>query len=334
MSDARRDVTVIVPTRNRARTLADLLDSFDRQTLSPDRFEVIIADNGSTDGTDEMVRNHATRAAFRLVYLPMGKNSGPVLARNTAAQQSESPFLAFTDSDCRVAPNWLETGLASFDRTPVPTFVSGPVFNKPEQRIRALSLVQPATDGEDPTFRACNIFYRRSIFLEVGGFDMDAYIGDSHFMHFEYADIDLAWRLKHALHPTHYEPALVVYHEVWTPPPWSWLMKHTQQGPLPLFLKRHPEAASRFLWFACFVSPASALWWVSVIGAVLAIFNSLLWLLAAAALPVYYLASPIGPMLFRSPIRAGAMIGIQLAGQSVACLAVLIGSIKARRLVL
>jgi glycosyltransferase involved in cell wall biosynthesis len=97
-------VSVIVPVWNVAGHVADCLRSIAAQTLA--EFEVIVVDDGSTDGSGEVARAAvAGDARFSFVTQP---NAGLSAARNTGLARAAAPLIAFVDSDDRVAPAYLE----------------------------------------------------------------------------------------------------------------------------------------------------------------------------------------------------------------------------------
>ncbi|MEO7144352.1 MAG: glycosyltransferase [Bryobacteraceae bacterium] len=325
-------VSVVVPTFNRAVLLGELVESLGAQTLASSRYEVIVVDNCSTDPTAEIMRRMQSELTCRLVYHRMPENRGPVLSRNTAARMALGEILAFTDSDCRVSSNWLEHGLRALDEHPGAAFVTGPIRDKPEQPAGFFTLRYDAQPGEDRTYRACNIFYRKQVFWEAGGFDETAYYGQTSFMHYECADIDLAWRVKEKGCANFYAQDVVVYHEVWKVTPWNWLNKQTQLMPLPLFLKRHPHLARSFLWHGPLFAPQNALFYVLVAGFLLAPVK--LWFLGLTLPYLAWLISRVTFELWRRPVRLLAALTFWGFAQAVMCGSLLWGSIRARRIVL
>jgi glycosyltransferase involved in cell wall biosynthesis len=94
-------VTVIVPTYNRAHYLCGSLDSIFRQTWRD--FEVIVVDDGSTDDTAEVIRGYPH--PVRYIYQ---KNQGDAGARNRGLAETRTPLVAFLDSDDLWLPEKLE----------------------------------------------------------------------------------------------------------------------------------------------------------------------------------------------------------------------------------
>jgi len=93
-------VSVIIPTFNRATFLSKALDSVFAQSYQD--IEVIVVDDGSQDGTPEIVERYAAEHGGRLISLYQ-ENRGPAAARNRGIRQARSDLLAFLDSDDRFA---------------------------------------------------------------------------------------------------------------------------------------------------------------------------------------------------------------------------------------
>jgi glycosyltransferase involved in cell wall biosynthesis len=105
MQDGDAIVSVIVPTRNRARSLRELLVSFDQLVPPPVPYEIVIADNGSTDETPRILAQWRTAGPRRLVVrVP---EPGKSRAVNAAIAASRGQLLAFVDDDVVAEPMWL-----------------------------------------------------------------------------------------------------------------------------------------------------------------------------------------------------------------------------------
>ena len=104
-------ISVIVPHFNDLAGLDRCLDALSRQTLSRDRFEVIVADNRSTAGAETVEAVIADRARFVDAPVP---GAGP--ARNSGAAQANGDIFAFTDCDCVPDPGWLAAGTEALEK--------------------------------------------------------------------------------------------------------------------------------------------------------------------------------------------------------------------------
>lgn len=105
------DISVIIPHYNDLERLDRCLAALSVQTLSPERFEIIVSDNASPAGEAAVAQVIAGRA--RLV-IATEKGAGP--ARNMGVKAARGAILAFTDADCLPDPGWLEAGIALLDR--------------------------------------------------------------------------------------------------------------------------------------------------------------------------------------------------------------------------
>ncbi|MCF8039382.1 MAG: glycosyltransferase [Desulfohalobiaceae bacterium] len=108
------DTSVIILTYNGEAYIRDCLRSVLDQDLSPQAFEVIVADNGSTDRTRELVRNRFPRV--RLV--PLEKNHGFARGNNLALQKARGRYAAFLNQDTVVGRSWLSALLLSLQQHP------------------------------------------------------------------------------------------------------------------------------------------------------------------------------------------------------------------------
>lgn len=97
-------VSVMIPTYNRKESLLCTLDSLSQQTLPARHFEVVVVDDGGSDGTDQAVQQ--TAFPFKLVYLQQ-TNQGSAAARNYGAQMSRGDVLVFIDDDITLCPEFL-----------------------------------------------------------------------------------------------------------------------------------------------------------------------------------------------------------------------------------
>jgi glucosyl-dolichyl phosphate glucuronosyltransferase len=107
-------ISVIIATFNRAALLVETLDALVRQEPPPGGFEVVVADNGPTDGTPDVARDAAAR--LPVVYLRV-ETPGKSFAVNAAIQRARGDLLVFTDDDVLVSPGWLAAWVRAFDET-------------------------------------------------------------------------------------------------------------------------------------------------------------------------------------------------------------------------
>ncbi len=107
MSKHYHKYSIIVPSYNRQEEIAEMLESFRELRFPAERMELIIADDGSTDRTREVVEAYRQKLPFP-VHFYHQQNQGPGAARNMGMERASGDFFIFIDSDCTVAPDWLE----------------------------------------------------------------------------------------------------------------------------------------------------------------------------------------------------------------------------------
>ncbi|MES1211451.1 MAG: glycosyltransferase family 2 protein, partial [Acidobacteriota bacterium] len=113
-----RKLSVIIACLNAASTLRDQLDGLAGQTWSGDwerDWEVIVADNGSTDGSQALVESYRGRIPG-LRVVDASDRKGQAHARNVGSVHATGDALLFVDADDQVAPGWLEALAAALSR--------------------------------------------------------------------------------------------------------------------------------------------------------------------------------------------------------------------------
>ena len=128
-------ISVLIPTYQRASLLREALSSLTVQSLPCNEFEVIVADDGSTDGTCEVVSSFDTRLCIHYAYQ---ENSGIASAKNRAVELASAPILLFMDDDDLADANLLEEHLQSHREQPEEniailglTFLGGEAVSSP-----------------------------------------------------------------------------------------------------------------------------------------------------------------------------------------------------------
>ncbi|MBN8820607.1 MULTISPECIES: glycosyltransferase [unclassified Spirosoma] len=174
-------ISVIVPVRNEADSIFQLLTDLNQQSYR--QFEVIIADDASTDNTAAIVQSYTKTATYplRLLLLKDERTASP---KKRAIAQSislaEGKLIVTTDGDCRVAKNWL-AAIADFYGKTGARLISGPVTFTSErsvfdavQTVEFASLIGTGACTmaiKFPTMcNGANLCYEKDAFTEVGGF--------------------------------------------------------------------------------------------------------------------------------------------------------------------
>ena len=110
------EISVIVPTHNRAELLTRHLRRLTEQSLEPHRFEVIVSADGCTDGTGEAVRG--LRVPYGLSLVEKKPGTGAAGARNRGAAMAKAEILLFLDDDMEPKPGLLEAHLEAHRALP------------------------------------------------------------------------------------------------------------------------------------------------------------------------------------------------------------------------
>lgn len=226
-------VSVVVSTYNRAGRLDRLLEGLHRQTLEPDRFEVVIVDNGSSDGTAAVLEAALAANELALTVIEHERNLSPALARERGWRAARAGLVAFTDDDCVPHAGWLEAGLASAESRPG-AILQGRTEPDPAEAERVGPFSRSLTvRGPDPGFQTCNIFYPRELLERIDGFDHEAFpqLGGE--------DTDLAWRAIEAGATTGFVTEALVHHAVADLGPVGRLRSAVRWAPAMLAYRRH-----------------------------------------------------------------------------------------------
>jgi len=138
-------VSVVIPTYNRAAMVCEAIDSVLVQTY-PD-FEVIVVDDGSTDGTEQVLRERYGDDRVRYFYQ---ENQGRAVARNRGVRMSKGEYLLFLDSDDWLLPHALEVQVGFLDRRPEVDVVYGDGYycDAEGRRLQRISEERPAIPEE------------------------------------------------------------------------------------------------------------------------------------------------------------------------------------------
>ncbi len=218
MSENLPTVSVLVLNLNGREYLDSCLASLEAQVYPRDRFEIVVVDNGSTDGSIEFVR--ATYPRVRV--LGFDSNLGFCAPYNAAIRNCQSEFVALLNNDTRVAPDWLAELVSAAERHRAAA-VASKILSWTGETIDFAGGVtsfighswqahfgEPATRSyeERALLSPCagSALFARAAFLDAGGFDEDF------FAYFE--DVDLGWRLNLFGQRIVFAPKAVTYHRV------------------------------------------------------------------------------------------------------------------------
>jgi len=185
------EASVVVPTHNRADQVSLCVDCLLAQDLDPSRYEVIVVDDGSTDGAAARLDPGRRRGPLSLVCLPERRGAGP--ARNVALSSARGAVVVFIDSDAFAPPWFVRAHLDAHRRHPW-SIVDGPAITVPAFApgafrsfwVRALA----ALDVAGKEFITVNTSCPRAALEQAGGFDEE--FGLRH----AWEDVELGHRLR------------------------------------------------------------------------------------------------------------------------------------------
>ncbi|MEM6523398.1 MAG: glycosyltransferase [Bacteroidota bacterium] len=176
-------ISVIVPTYNRLSLLRKQVEALLNQTLSLEKYEVLIVNDGSSDGTEEYLNKVQNNNINLRVF--HNQNGGPARARNTALNVAKGAIIAFTDDDCEVHEDWLATIFNEFKEGLVG--LQGLTYT---DRAGVTPLThQIDNESGHNSIPTCNAAYLKELLLEIGGFDET-------FPHPHNEDADIGWQMQ------------------------------------------------------------------------------------------------------------------------------------------
>ncbi len=198
------EVSVVVATYNRGERISYCLEALLSQQTNR-TYEIIVVDDGSTDGGGEVVRQYD---AVRYVHQ---HNAGPAAARNRGVGEAKGEIILFIDDDCVARPDWLEKMLAPF-QDPSVMGVKGTYVTEQKEFIARFVQVEyeekydklarspeiNLVDTHSGGFRAC-------VFRDAGGFD-------ENFRTASVEDRDFSFRLAQAGYKLVFAPLAKVSH--------------------------------------------------------------------------------------------------------------------------
>jgi len=226
-----KSVTVVIPTHRRPEYLRRALVSVAAQSFPRERFEVIVVASPDDPGMNVVEEFAASGLDVRGVTVPNDQTNGrnPSAKRNHGGQLASGEWIAFLDDDCEAGANWL-TAASEFFPTAVAIEGAKIIPLPPEPTLTFKGLKRFEIPGG---YQSCNMFYRRDVFLEVGGFDLR--------FPFYLEDSDLAWTVLDRGDTIPHAARAIVKHPVTPPAPWRMLDGAKRAILLPLLRRKHPE---------------------------------------------------------------------------------------------
>ena len=232
----RCDYSVIVPAYQAADVVGNCVRALARQTVARACYEIIVVDDGSSDGTGDAAR---AAGADRVVRVPHG---GPAAARNAGVEAAQGEVVIFTDADCEPVADWIAkmtepfadpdiAGVKGVYRTRQKAWIAR--FTQLEYETKYARMAHRERIDFVDTYSAA---YRRAIFLTNGGFDVI-------FKTASVEDQEFSFRLARKGYRLVFVPDAVVYHRHNATVDHYWRRKFGIGYWKALLLRWHPERA-------------------------------------------------------------------------------------------
>lgn len=165
-------ISIIIPTFNRKDQLKKCLDSIFCQKIGPGLFEILVIDDGSVDGTAELLSKMTAEYPQLRHYSQMHK--GPAAARNLGVKKAAAEIIGFVDDDCILKENWIDLMIKTHKENPEIAAVGGltraPFESTPNMVSQFLSTGAIKTTYRNKEevifFPTCNVSFKKSIFDE------------------------------------------------------------------------------------------------------------------------------------------------------------------------
>ena len=190
-------VSVIIPVRNEAGNILNLLQDLEAQQYTKQLFEVVVVDDHSTDDTLKLIHQYSLGSTMSIRVLSLKEAPGLSMKKGAVkygVEQASGELLVFTDGDCRVGPEWLLQYAYTYE-TRQPYFISGPVcFQNTHTAFEQMQQVEFASligiGGASLALNrpnmcnGANLAYPKAVFALVGGFEGNEGIasGDDEFL--------------------------------------------------------------------------------------------------------------------------------------------------------
>jgi glycosyltransferase involved in cell wall biosynthesis len=253
-------VSVIITCFNEENNIRECLNTLVCQTYPDDKFEIIVADGGSKDGTQCIVKELVQ--TFQNINLVIEPKKGTAAGRNAGIKAAKFDYIAFIDADCEAPQNWLETLVEQYQNiqlTDKNVIAVGGTNIPPENASGFLQAIGIALDSYLGSFGSVqgrqfkkpmhvsslanlNVLYDKQKIIEVGYYD-ESLVSEAE-------DADINYRLFSTGNRFLFIPCSFVWHKM-RPTPKTWLKNMFRYGKgRARLLKRYPQ-----MWAVSFALP-------------------------------------------------------------------------------
>lgn len=198
--------TVIIPTHNRSDALKRALHSLSKQTMSQERFELIVVNDGSSDETPDVCERFREKIK-NLELISHRHSKGAWVSRNAGIARSRGRLVLFTDDDCVAAGNWIERMTSVLERHPI---VAGAIWDygtNPVQFCHNISQFHPflrgRKSGEREFLAGANMGFQKPVLEMLEGFSTNQRLA---------MDMDMAIRARIRGYRIHFDSEARVFH--------------------------------------------------------------------------------------------------------------------------
>jgi glycosyltransferase involved in cell wall biosynthesis len=219
-------VSVVICSYNRAAYISGALDSLYQQTASKDDFEVIVVDNNSTDGTEQVVSKWRSENTEGYFHYSTETNQGASYARNNGAQLAKGEWLCFMDDDAIATPSYIENIIKHIHAKPEAIGFGGRIIPKyiPSEPKWMSYYVSSLVGNFDYAPAACafengkypiesNMIVKKDIYDSIGGFNT-ALPGVVGTLRIGGEGKELFYKILALGHTIYYDPSICVHHVV------------------------------------------------------------------------------------------------------------------------
>ena len=254
------NISVIITCFNEEENIQECLNSLVHQSYPEDRFEIIVADGGSKDSTQPIVKE--LMLTYQNINLVVESKRGTAAGRNAGVKAAKHDYIAFIDADCEAPTNWLETLVEqykSIQLTDKNVIAVGGTNIPPENSDGFLQAIGIALDSYLGSFGSVqgrqfsrpmhvsslsnlNVLYNKKKIIEVGYYD-ESLVSEAE-------DADINYRLFTTGNKFLFIPNSYVWHKM-RPTPKTWLKNMFRYGKgRARLLKRYPQ-----MWAVSFALP-------------------------------------------------------------------------------
>lgn len=219
-----KKTTIVIPNCNGEKFLKTCLDSLLAQDIPATEYDIIIVDNGSVDGSRELIETYRSKTMGRprVTLIPLDTNTGFCHAVNVGIEAAETPYVLLLNNDTKAAPHFVSALTLAMENRPEAFSVSASMrmWDAPDllddagDRYCVLGWAYARGKGKPASRYACPVeifsacggaaIYRKSVLHEIGLFD------EGHFAYLE--DLDIGYRARLHGYRSYYEPAAEVIH--------------------------------------------------------------------------------------------------------------------------